>query len=217
MHDVPRTTTTSRTLLVWTTVTAGSGALSALTTPTLVATPDPGFVGLLVRACSAAALVVGAALWLLTTEIAWSLVVGRGRVRRPRGRLLGPVRSLLLAACGVVAITTPVAAAGNDPPDPTGAQVLDGLPLPDRVGGAAPPPRPTAATPGGATVRVRVGDCLWTLAATRLGPDAHAAEVASYWPRIHALNRDVIGPDPDLIHPGQHLRLPPVEPRKEPR
>jgi len=28
------------------------------------------------------------------------------------------------------------------------------------------------------------------------------------WPRWHAANRDVIGPDPDLLHPGQRLQHP---------
>ena len=51
------------------------------------------------------------------------------------------------------------------------------------------------------------GDSLWRIAATTLGTD-DPARVARYWPRIHRANRDVIGPDPDLIIPGQVLELP---------
>lgn len=55
------------------------------------------------------------------------------------------------------------------------------------------------------------GDSLWRIAARVLsaggGPDA-GHDVAVYWPRIYDANRDVIGSDPDLIHPGQVLTLP---------
>ena len=37
---------------------------------------------------------------------------------------------------------------------------------------------------------------------------ADDADVAAYWPRLYALNRDLIGPYPDLLRPGQLLRLP---------
>lgn len=52
---------------------------------------------------------------------------------------------------------------------------------------------------------VRSGDSLWDIAARHLGPQASAAEVAAEWPRWHAANREVIGPDPDLLLPGQRL------------
>ena len=42
----------------------------------------------------------------------------------------------------------------------------------------------------------------------RLGHDPSVAEVAAYWPRIHAANRALIGPDPDLVRPGVPLVLP---------
>ena len=57
-------------------------------------------------------------------------------------------------------------------------------------------------------VVVRRGDTLWDIAARHLGPDASAAEIATEWPRWHAANATVIGPDPDLMLPGQRL-LPP--------
>jgi nucleoid-associated protein YgaU len=60
-------------------------------------------------------------------------------------------------------------------------------------------------------VVVHRGDSLWSIAARGLGPDATDAEVAEAWPHWYAANRDVIGPDPDLILPGQVLRAPAVE------
>ena len=57
-------------------------------------------------------------------------------------------------------------------------------------------------------VVVRRGDTLWDIAARALGPDASVAEIAAIWPRWYAANRSTIGPDPDLIRPGQRLRPP---------
>jgi nucleoid-associated protein YgaU len=59
-----------------------------------------------------------------------------------------------------------------------------------------------------ARVVVHPGDSLWSLAAHELGPDASAAEIAARWPEWYAANRQVIGSDPDLILPGQVLRVP---------
>lgn len=55
---------------------------------------------------------------------------------------------------------------------------------------------------------VAPGDALWSIAARALGTD-EPRRVARYWPRIHRVNRAVIGSDPSLIYPGQVLRLPP--------
>lgn len=55
---------------------------------------------------------------------------------------------------------------------------------------------------------VRRGDSLWHIAARHLGPWASATSIAREWPRWYAVNRDVIGPDPHHIEPGQRL-LPP--------
>jgi len=57
-------------------------------------------------------------------------------------------------------------------------------------------------------VVVRRGDTLWDIAARALGPDASIADIAASWPRWHAANTSTIGPDPDLILPGQLLRPP---------
>jgi len=69
------------------------------------------------------------------------------------------------------------------------------------AGGAAP-------AVGAATVVVHRGDTLWDIVRHHLGPTATDAEVAEQWPAWHAANRAVIGPDPDLILPGQVLHAP---------
>jgi resuscitation-promoting factor RpfA len=62
-------------------------------------------------------------------------------------------------------------------------------------------PKPRAIT-------VTAGDTLWDIAGVKLGPDASTADIAAEWPRWFVANRQVIGDDPDLIHPGERL-LPP--------
>ncbi|WP_329484730.1 LysM peptidoglycan-binding domain-containing protein [Kribbella sp. NBC_01484] len=57
-------------------------------------------------------------------------------------------------------------------------------------------------------VDVRAGDSLWSIAARELGPNASAEAIAARWPEWYAANRQVIGSDPDLILPGQVLRIP---------
>lgn len=60
-------------------------------------------------------------------------------------------------------------------------------------------------------VVVHRGDSLWSIAARHLGPQPSDAEIARAWPRWFDLNRDLIGDDPDLILPGQILRVPDAE------
>jgi hypothetical protein len=87
-------------------------------------------------------------------------------------------------------------------------QALTGLPLPELpTGHRRSPRRPIAAGPA-SVVAVRPGDSLWDIAARTLPDDASPADVAERSARLYRLNRAVIGSDPDLIHPGQRLRLP---------
>jgi len=72
------------------------------------------------------------------------------------------------------------------------AAALDGLPLPDRVTGS-----PSALV-------VRPDDSLWRIA-RRLHPHADARALAPVVAALYAANAAVIGPDPDLLQPGQRL------------
>ena len=70
----------------------------------------------------------------------------------------------------------------------------------------APAPRPAVTTdapvaaPAARTYTVKAGDSLSKIAAREYGD-------AGQWKKIHEANRDLI-PNPDLIHPGQVLKLP---------
>lgn len=136
--------------------------------------------------------------WLATVTVvveAWrgSPVAGRG--------VPAVIRRLVLLGCGA-ALALPAGPAMAD----TG---IDGLPLPDRPTSLHQEP----ATHGrvadrGRSVVVTPGDSLWLVAAADLPHRADAARITDHWRAIYRLNADVIGPDPDVIHPGQRLALP---------
>ncbi len=91
---------------------------------------------------------------------------------------------------------------------PPGGRPLVGVP--DRPTDGAPT-RYTDLRPAvPVRVVVRKGDSLWSIAARELGPRATADAIAARWPDWYATNRHVIGNDPDLILPGQVLRIPPA-------
>ena len=68
--------------------------------------------------------------------------------------------------------------------------------------------------PRAGAVVVRPGDTLWGLAESDLRAGGTAAptdaQVAQAWPAWWAANRDVVGDDPDLLHPGTPLLPPPA-------
>ncbi len=163
----------------------------------------------------AAAALAGCAAW------AWAvtgIVVGLALAGRPRAAVRGVPRWLragVLLACGVAVVGAGGAAGADDETARARADhtplVLDGLPVPDRaVGGPGVPSGP---------LRVHVvvlGDTLCVIAAADLGGHPAAGRVVAHWQRIHAANRPVIGADPDLIRPGQVLRIPtPLPDRRE--
>jgi nucleoid-associated protein YgaU len=163
-------------------------------------------------------LVVGAT-WALCLAAVWAALIVAAAVVEvaSSGRLalmarLGcpaPARRALLAGLGVVlatggaVVTGPVSAAPAPFGQGSSGQGRDqlGLPVPARpTGSAYPPPRQQ--------VEVRPGDSLWRLSQQRSSARASTQEVARLVERTYRANRRVIGLDPDLIHPGQRLRIP---------
>lgn len=160
-------------------------------------------------------------LWWTTTDVALRLLRGRHPTGPPTGPPCGPpgghgvVRRLVLAACGVAVLQVVGATHAVAAPS------LDGLPMPDRSTGASRSPDGSGATPSDAAppvgrrspeaparLVVRAGDSLWTLSRATGGRQADDAEVAAHVERLYRHNRERIGDDPDLIHPGQILDLP---------
>jgi hypothetical protein len=156
--------------------------------------------------------------WLaLTATVVEALGEARSDVRGCgfSPRLPGGLRRLVLAGCGVALVSglaqPALASSGSSRSHhDRGLIALVGLPLPDRA--TAPPSRHGAAARTRSSVVVGAGDCLWSIASRDLPPGARASDIAARWQAIYAANRAVIGPDPDLLEPGQLLRLP----RKDP-
>jgi nucleoid-associated protein YgaU len=197
---------------LWSATTAAVVAIASLTAPLLADSrwlrgPRTDFADLLVAGCAAATLVAAGWLWVITTDVVVRVLVAGGAVavRRP-----GRLRLLLLATCGVVAVSTTAGAASADDRRPVTPPSLSGLPLPDRATGDAHAPDLADTLPG-TRVRVRPGDSLWAIAEGRLGPRATVVDLVDHWHRIYDRNARVIGPDPDLILPGQLLDLPPID------
>ncbi len=101
-----------------------------------------------------------------------------------------------------------------DPPvtpsdlDPPPVEVAPSVPTTPTPASSSTPP-PVATDPVSAYV-VAAGDCLWSIAARRLGSGADARSIDEGWRAIYATNRVAIGDDPNLIHPGLTLTLPPL-------
>jgi LysM repeat protein len=204
--------TMGRPLAVWLAATAalagavatvpGTWAAAAMGSST-TAVPD-----VLVAGCASALAAALGWLWLVTTVTVSDVLAGRARSSG------GATRRLVLVACGVAVVAgagTPALAADGGP---AGAELLAGLPLPERAvaGTERPSPTPapvtTAVRPTSALPEphvVRPGDSLWSVAQAH---PVDGTDTSRRWRDIWQANRDVVGDDPDLILPGQALRLP---------
>ncbi len=160
----------------------------------------------MVAACATGLALSLAWLWVVTSVTVVEVVTGAV----PRSG--GATRRLVLLACGaaVVAGTAlPAQASSGD-----GVEVLVGLPLPERAVAPATSGRPgTPAAPTVDAYVVRSGDSLWSIARAHPAP---SGDVETRWRAIWRHNRDVVGDDPDLIHPGQALRLPATDTTTDP-
>lgn len=88
-----------------------------------------------------------------------------------------------------------------DYPGPGRAVATATLPPPSPTPPTPTPPTPTPTPSVPTTYTVVPGDSLWKIAATLCGDPLK-------WKDIYAANRAVIGPDPNLIFPGQVLTIP---------
>ena len=135
---------------------------------------------------------------------------------------LAAASALVLVACGVAVVagtSVPALAAGGD-----GPELLVGLTLPERAVAparhATPDEQHRRESPTGLgqgarpdAYAVRPGDSLWSIAQSFPVP---STSVDRRWRAIWNANRDVVGDDPDLIIPGQALRLPPTHTTQDP-
>ncbi|MEB3237473.1 MAG: N-acetylmuramoyl-L-alanine amidase [Candidatus Sericytochromatia bacterium] len=132
--------------------------------------------------------------WLMTTHgISFERVTGHRDVALPRGRKVDPSNNFDWQDLK----NRVQRHLGNNPTSPGGPPASPPAAPVDQA--PAPRPAPAPARPDG-TITVRKGDTLWHLAQVHLG-DAHR------WRELYEANRDRLK-DPNLILPGQVLRLP---------
>jgi LysM repeat protein len=120
-------------------------------------------------------------------------------ITRLRRRAFAPIATIAVLALWAAVLAASPAAAGAKTTPP------------------AKDPQSVNQTAGVAeSVVVAPGDSLWSISARWLGPGASARQIADGVKRIHALNLERIGGDPDLIHAGQRLLLPAGAERRSP-
>jgi len=106
---------------------------------------------------------------------------------------------------------TPATPLLRAPTDDDPARQASASVLPTPASAPPPPVPPPPVPPPSVPVTVAPGDSLWSIAAAHLPADAAAAQIAATWQRWYAANAALIGPDPGLILPGQHLVPPTAE------
>ena len=206
--------TVPRCLGVWGGVTAAGALVCRGVAADLRVAGDADLETWLV-AVAAAALVL-AACWASAVAGVVCLQVAR-RAPVPRAGVPAPVRRLLLRACGVAVAGGLAGGLALTPAGATPGSLERERPTPAATPSASPAPV-SAPAPADRVVVVRPGDSLWRIAEAELlrrtGRAASVADVAALWPRIHAANRALVGPDPDLVRPGVPLTMPAPSPQE---
>ena len=165
--------------------------------------------------------------WLTVIALlaaAAALPGGLGALARWLLRLIAPraIRRAIELALGISLAAGPVfggvAMAAAPPAAPHNAVLsvpsldrpLGAIPSLDRPSMTALPAldRPVTLAPRQRAVTVHRGDSLWLIAEHGLGGHASNEQIAAEWPRWYEANRAVIGDNPGLIQPGQHLQPP---------
>ena len=228
----------ARGLLVWSAVAVATLAAGATLAPTweplLAQGGRADFADLLVAACAAGLVLALTWLWVVTTVTVAEVLTGRVRADGGATRRLvlaacgvavlagtaGPAVAADDAGPALAGLSLPdrttASAAVHDPErarqtkDESGAPGTRGTP--DDRGATSPISH--RQNDQAARHVVRPGDSLWSIAAADTaaastgGLESSVAEVDRRWRAIWAANRDLVGDDPDLIRPGQRLRVP---------
>ncbi len=184
-------------LSVGCTLVLGAGAVLATASRTADLRHPPGLTFDAQLSALAAWSLLGCVVWAALLAVAAAIESGtRGAVRATTWLGCPPgLRRVLLAGLGLALVGGGAAQAC---PTTAGRPAEAWLPVPSRPVGGTPP----------SVVVVESGDSLWHIAEESRSHPRTAAEVLAVATQIHRRNRAVVGPDPDLIQPGQRLTLP---------
>ena len=146
-----------------------------------------------------------------------TLVCAVPRLRPLDVLVTGPTLRHLLGSLGVLTVSVvpsaAVAGAAEDPPVAVMRRLPEPEPPPPVVHDQPPPDARAHAPPLDIWV-VRSGDHFWSIAdrvvEAAVGRPPSDAEVDRYWRALITANRDrlAVPDEPDLVYPGQELRLP---------
>lgn len=193
-----------------------------VTVAVVLAARAPGLAG---RAAAACGRRVAPVAVRRTLEVALGLTVGVAATAGPATAASGPpsgaATSVGASSAALPSLdwpdpsrsaTTPTAAPSPAPAQAHAPSQHEAPPV-EAPSPAAPPARtPSGAAAAPAAVVVAPGDSLWALAEAHLERTGTASptdrQVAAAWPLWWSANRDVVGDDPDLIHPGTVLQPP---------
>ncbi|AZM92126.1 M23 family metallopeptidase [Streptomyces sp. W1SF4] len=120
---------------------------------------------------------------------------GKGKHRRPKSRSIS--RGFAVAGTGGAALALPLMGAAGANAAPAASVPAQSAQAPQALRSAAPAAAPTAAAP--TVYTVVPGDYLSKIAAER--------HIEGGWEQLYADNREAVGADPSLIHPGLKLNL----------
>jgi nucleoid-associated protein YgaU len=155
------------------------------------------------------AVVTASAAWLAVSTVIPAMLRGLVAVGREIQPLSRPVATVVAAILLVGVVRSSPSAA--DVPPPTERVIVEGERATTAVAVRNPISEMAPSSRTGSTYTVVPGDTLWGIARHILGqagPQPTGAEIADAWKTIYTTNTNVVGADPNLIHPGQVLTIP---------
>ena len=155
------------------------------------------------------AVVAATAAWLIVSTVVPVTLQGLLALARRVQPLSRPIATVVAAILLVGVVRSSPSAAVVPPP--IERVIIERQPVPTAVAVRSPVSRMAALGGTGSEYTVVTGDTLWGIARSILsqsGRHPNGGEVSAAWKTIYESNTDVVGPDPNLILPGQVLTIP---------
>jgi nucleoid-associated protein YgaU len=155
------------------------------------------------------AVVAATAAWLVVSTVVPVTLQGLGALGHRVQPLSRPIATVVAAVLLIGVVRSSPSTA--DVPPPIERVIVERQPAPTAATVRSPVLRMASLGSAGSDYTVVTGDTLWGIARSILGQSgAHpdGGEVSVAWKTIYESNTDVVGADPNLILPGQVLKIP---------